>query len=150
MHGKAANDLAESMERAEKVAENVKKSGTTLEAFDDLLYALHAQERNRMQRIKNTDIPTSIKDLRDKNNLKPMQVAEMSGIDIETYRELESGTAEKGITSEELNKILSVYGMSPSQFYTQYTKNNAGSGMTDIEAQTILSTYGLDPCNSRC
>jgi transcriptional regulator with XRE-family HTH domain len=145
MHGKAANDLNESMERAEKVAENVKKSGTTLEAFDDLLYALHAQERNRMQRIKNTDIPTSIKDLRDKNNLKPMQVAEMAGIDIETYRELESGTAEKGITSEELNKILSVYGMSPSQFYTQYTKNNAGSGMTDIEAQTILSTYGLDP-----
>jgi transcriptional regulator with XRE-family HTH domain len=145
MHGKAANDLAESMERAEKVAENVKKSGTTLEAFDDLLYALHAQERNRMQRIKNTDIPTSIKDLRDKNNLKPMQVAEMSGIDIETYRDLESGTAEKGITSEELNKILSVYAMSPSQFYTQYTKNNAGSGMTDIEAQTILSTYGLDP-----
>ena len=145
MHGKAANDLAESMERAEKVAENVKKSGTTLEAFDDLLYALHAQERNRMQRIKNTDIPTSIKDLRDKNNLKPMQVAEMSGIDIETYRDLESGTAEKGIASEELNKILSVYGMSPSQFYTQYTTNNAGSGMTDIEAQKILSTYGLDP-----
>jgi transcriptional regulator with XRE-family HTH domain len=147
MHGKAANDLNESMDRAEKVVENVKKSGTTLEAFDDLLYALHAQERNRVQRIKNTDIPKSIKDLRDKNDLKPMEVAEMSGIDIETYRDLEAGTAERGITSDELNKILSVYGMSPSQFYTQYTTNNAGSGMTDIEAQTILSTYGLDPVN---
>lgn len=145
MHGKAANDLAESMERAEKIAENVKKSGTTLEDFDDLLYALHAQERNRIQRIKNTDIPKSIKDLRVKNDLKISEVAETSGIEIETYKELEAGTAKKGITSDELNKILSVYGLTPSQFYTQYTSNNAGSGMTDVEAQTILSSYGLNP-----
>jgi transcriptional regulator with XRE-family HTH domain len=133
------------MDRAEKVVENVKKSGTTLEDFDDLLYALHAQERNRVQRIKNTDIPKSIKDLRVKNDLKPSKVAEFSGIDIKTYNELEAGTAKKGITSEELNNILSVYGMGPDQFYTQYTTNNAGSGMTDVEAQTILSSYGLDP-----
>jgi transcriptional regulator with XRE-family HTH domain len=147
MHGKAANDLNESMDRAEKVAENVKKSGTTLEAFDDLLYALHAQERNRNIRVQRTNIAESITDLRKKSKLKPSEVAEMAGIDIETYRELEAGTAKKGITSEELNSILSVYGITPNKFYTDYSRENAGSGMTDIEAQTILSTYGLDPVN---
>ena len=147
MHGKAANDLAESMDRAEKVAENVKKSGTTLDAFDDLLYALHAQERNRNIRVQRTNIAESITDLRKKSKLKPSEVAEMTGIDIETYRELEAGTAKKGITSEELNSILSVYGITPDKFYKDYSRENAGSGMTDIEAQTILSTYGLDPVN---
>lgn len=147
MHGKAANDLNESMDRAEKVVENVKKSGVTLDAFDDLLYALHAQERNRNIRVQRTNIAESITDLRKKSKLKPSEVAEMTGIDIETYRELEAGTAKKGITSEELNSILSVYGITPNKFYTDYSRENAGSGMTDIEAQTILSTYGLDPVN---
>lgn len=145
MHGKAANDLNDSMDRAEKVVENVKKSGITLEAFDDLLYALHAQERNMNIRIQRTNIAESIADLRKKNNLKKSEVAEMSGIDIETYRSLEDGTAKKGITSEELNNILSVYGITPNKFYTDYSRENAGSGMTDVEAQTILTTYGLDP-----
>jgi transcriptional regulator with XRE-family HTH domain len=145
LHGKAAEELAKSMEKAEKVVEDVKKSEVTLDAFDNLLYALHAQERNRSIRIQRTDIAESITDLRKKNKLKSSEIAEMSGINIETYKELEDGTAKKGITSEELNSILSVYGITLSEFYTQYSRENAGSGMTDIEAQTILSTYGLNP-----
>jgi transcriptional regulator with XRE-family HTH domain len=145
MHGKAASDLTKSMEKAEKVVEDVKKSGVTLDEFDQLLYALHAQERNRSIRIQRTNISESITDLRKKNKLSLSEIAEMSGIDIETYRELEAGTAKKGITSGELNSILSVYGITLNEFYTQYSRENAGSGMTDIDAQTILSTYGLNP-----
>jgi transcriptional regulator with XRE-family HTH domain len=145
MHGKAASDLTKSVEKAEKVVEDIKRSGVTLDAFDQLLYALHAQERNRSIRIQRTDIAESITDLRKKNNLKSSEIAEMSGIDIETYREIEAGTAKKGITSEELNSILAVYGITLNEFYTQYSRENAGSGMTDVDAQTILKTYGLDP-----
>jgi len=144
MHGKAASDLTKSMEKAEKVVEDVKKSGVTLDEFDQLLYALHAQERNRNIRIQRTNIAESITDLRKKNKLSLSEISEMSGIDIETYKELEAGTAKKGITSEELNSILSAYGITLSEFYTQYSRENAGSGMTDIDAQTILSTYGLN------
>lgn len=147
MHGKAANDIAESTKKAEAVVANVKKAGVTLEEFDDLLYALHAQERNRYIRVQRTDIAESITDLRKKNNLKPSEAAQLAGIDPETYRELEAGTAKGGISTKELNDILSIYGLTPNQFFTQYTRENAGSGMTDAEAQAILNSYGLDSYN---
>jgi transcriptional regulator with XRE-family HTH domain len=147
MHGKAANDIAESTKKAEDVVANVKKAGVTLEEFDDLLYALHAQERNRYIRVQRTDIAESITDLRKKNNLKPSEAAQLAGIDPETYRELEAGTAKGGISTKELNDILSIYGLTPNQFFTQYTRENAGSGMTDAEAQAILNSYGLDSFN---
>jgi transcriptional regulator with XRE-family HTH domain len=125
----------------------VKKAGISLQEFDDLLYALHAQERNRYIRVQRTDIAESLADLRKKNNLKPSEVAEMAGMSAETYRELEAGTAKGGITAAELNSILSVYGLSQAKFFTTYSRENAGSGMSDADAQKILSVYNLDAVN---
>jgi len=147
MHGKAAKDLADSTKMAEDVVANVKKAGISLQEFDDLLYALHAQERNRYIRVQRTDIAESLADLRKKNNLKPSEVAEMAGMSTETYRELEAGTAKGGITAAELNSILSVYGLSQAKFFTTYSRENAGSGMSDADAQKILSVYNLDAVN---
>ena len=147
MHGKAAKDLADSTKMAEDVVANVKKAGISLQEFDDLLYALHAQERNRYIRVQRTDIPESLADLRKKNNLKPSEVAEMAGMSAETYRELEAGTAKGGITATELNSILSVYGLSQAKFFTTYSRENAGSGMSDADAQKILSVYNIDAVN---
>jgi transcriptional regulator with XRE-family HTH domain len=147
MHGKAAKDLADATKMAEAVVADVKKAGVSLQEFDDLLYALHAQERNRYIRVQRTDIAGSLADLRKKNNLKPSEVAQMAGMSAQTYRELEAGTAKGGITAAELNSILSVYGLNQAQFFTTYSRENAGSGMSDADAQNILSGYGLDPVN---
>jgi transcriptional regulator with XRE-family HTH domain len=147
MHGKAKFDLDQSEKLANEVVASIKKAKISLETFDELLYALHAQERNRFLRVQSTDIYKSIKDLREKSGLKTSDVAEATGIPIEDYRKIEDGTIERGITNEELVKILSFFGKTPADFFYEYALVKNGSGMSDAEAQLILSSYGLNKYN---
>lgn len=147
MHGKAKFDLDQSEKLASDAVASIKKANLDLESFDELLYALHAQERNRFLRIQSTDIYKSIKDLREKSGLKTSEVAEATGIPIEDYRKIEDGSIERGITNEELVNILSFFGKTPAEFFYEYALVKNGSGMTDSEAQLILSSYGLNKYN---
>jgi transcriptional regulator with XRE-family HTH domain len=147
MHGKAKFDLDQSEKLASDAVASIKKANLDLESFDDLLYALHAQERNRFLRIQSTDVYKSIKDLREKSGLKPSEVAEATGIPVEDYRKIEDGSIERGITNEELVNILSFFGKTPADFFYEYALVKNGSGMSDAEAQLILSSYGLNKYN---
>ena len=147
MHGKAEEDIKKTEELAIDVIKSIKDAGLDLQSFDDLLYAIHAQERNRYLRIQSTDIYNSIKKLREEANLKPSEVAEATGVLVEDYRKIEDGTIERGITNEELVNILSLFGKTPAQFFYENALSKNGSGMKDDQAQMILSAYGLDKYN---
>ena len=147
MHGKAEEDIKKTEELAVDIIKSIKNAGLDLQSFDDLLYAIHAQERNRYLRIQSADIYKSIKKLREEANLKPSEVAEATGILVEDYRKIEDGTIERGITNEELANIVSLFGKTPAQFFYENALSKNGSGMTDDEAQMILSAYGLDKYN---
>jgi transcriptional regulator with XRE-family HTH domain len=147
MHGKAEEDIKKTEELAVDIIKSIKDAGLDLQSFDDLLYAIHAQERNRYLRIQSTDIYNSIKKLREEANLKPSEVAEATGVLVEDYRKIEDGTIERGITNEELVNILSLFGKTPAQFFYENALSKNGSGMKDDQAQMILSAYGLDKYN---
>jgi hypothetical protein len=147
MHGKAKFDLNESEKLAKDVVKSIKKANIELESFDELIYALHAQERNRYLRIQSTDISKSIKDLRKNSKYDAAKVSEATGIPIEDYLKIEDGTIERGITNEELVNILTFLGTTPAQFFYEYSLVKNGSGMSDAESQLILSSYGLDKYN---
>jgi transcriptional regulator with XRE-family HTH domain len=147
MHGKAKFDLNESEKLAKDVVKSIKKANIELESFDELIYALHAQERNRYLRIQSTDISKSIKDLRKNSKYDAAKVSEATGIAVEDYLKIEDGTIERGITNEELVNILTFLGTTPSQFFYEYSLVKNGSGMSDAESQLILSSYGLDKYN---
>jgi transcriptional regulator with XRE-family HTH domain len=143
MYGKGENGLRKTEEKVKNIALLTKNTGLDIQEFNDLLYALHAQERNRYIRIASTDIGESITELRKKEGLTIKEAAELLGIQIEDYRKIEDNTIEKGITQEELGKILNLYDLSLYDFFYQGAIVKNGSGMTDAAAQEILSKYGV-------
>ena len=143
MYGKAANDLQNTEEKVRIIASLIKDSGLSIEEFNDLLYALHAQERNRYIRIASTDIGEAVANLRKELDMSPKEVAELLDIPVEDYKKIEDGTIEKGVTAEELSNILNLYGVSQYDFFYENALVKDGSGMTDQEAQEILSKYGI-------
>ena len=143
MYGKAANDLQKTEEKVRVIASLIKDSGLNIEEFNDLLYALHAQERNRYIRIASTDIGEAVANLRKELDMSPKEVAELLDIPVEDYKKIEDGTIEKGVTAEELSNILNLYGVSQYDFFYENALVKDGSGMTDQEAQEILSKYGI-------
>ena len=131
--------------KAEEVVKLFKSAGLNVEEFNDLLYAMHALERNARKRIQTTDISSSLSDLRGVFNMTPTEVANAAGLDVDTYRQIESTG---NITETELNSILDVYGMTEGEFYNTYAANKSGSGMTDVDAIDILFEYpGINPNN---
>jgi transcriptional regulator with XRE-family HTH domain len=140
MYGKAAKDLQDSEEKVKNISDLIKQSGLSIEEFNDLLYALHAQERNRYIRLISTNIGESLTNLRKANNLKVADVAEAVGIEVEDYKDIESTGK---LTDIELKNILDLYGKSEADFFYENALVKDGSGMTDQEAQSILAENGV-------
>jgi hypothetical protein len=131
--------------KAEEIVKLFSSAGLNVEQFNDLLYAMHALERNDRKRVQTTDISSSLSDLRGTFDMTPTEVANAAGLDVDTYIQIEStGNA----TEAELKSVLDVYGMTEREFYNTYAANKSGSGMTDIDAIDILSKYpGLNLIN---
>jgi DNA-binding XRE family transcriptional regulator len=128
------------MEKAEEIIKLFSSEGLNPEQFGDLLYALHAQERNKAVRIRTTDVPMSLRTLRNMFDLTPTQAAKNAGVSVDVYKSIEAGGT---FTEQELNDIVDSYGMTTDEFFREFTRNNEGSGMSDLEAREILSNYGV-------
>ena len=138
--GVVKNLQDKTMDKAEEIVKLFSSEGLNPEQFGDLLYALHAQERNKAVRIRTTDIPMSLKTLRQMFDLTPTEAAKNAGIPVDVYRSIEvNGNA----TEQELTDIVESYGMTTDEFFREFTRNNEGSGMSDLEARDILSNYGV-------
>ena len=142
MHGKAKEELNKSEERVAKIAKLIKAAGIKIEKFNELLYAMHAQERNRYLRIASTDIGASLAKLRKKLKIKPSEIAEQLGITTQEYLDIEAN--KEVLTTDNLKHLLQIYGTSSSEFFYENAAVKDGSGMTDKEARTILAEYGMD------
>jgi transcriptional regulator with XRE-family HTH domain len=142
MHGKAKEELNKSEEKVSKIASLIKAAGIKLEKFNELLYAMHAQERNRYLRIASTDVGASLAKLRKKLKIKPSEIAEQLGISTQEYLDIEAN--KEVLTTDNLNYLLQIYGTSSSEFFYENAAVKDGSGMTDKEARTILAEYGMD------
>ena len=142
MHGKAKEELNKSEERVAKIAKLIKAAGIKIEKFNELLYAMHAQERNRYLRIASTDIGASLAKLRKKLKIKPSEIAEQLGITTQEYLDIEAN--KEVLTTDNLKYLLQIYGTSSSEFFYENAAVKDGSGMTDKEARTILAEYGMD------
>jgi len=128
------------MDKAEEIIKLFSSEGLNPEQFGDLLYALHAQERNNAVRIRTTDIPMSLKTLRKMFDLTPTETAKNAGLSVDVYKSIEgNGNA----TEQELTDIVESYGMTMDEFFREFARNNEGSGMSDLEARDILSSYGV-------
>lgn len=142
MHGKAKEELNKSEERVAKIAKLIKAAGIKIEKFNELLYAMHAQERNRYLRIASTDVGASLAKLRKKLKIKPSEIAEQLGITTQEYLDIEAN--KEVLTTDNLKYLLQIYGTSSSEFFYENAAVKDGSGMTDKEARTILAEYGMD------
>ena len=142
MHGKAKEELNKSEEKVSKIASLIKAAGIKLEKFNELLYAMHAQERNRYLRIASTDVGASLAKLRKKLKIKPSEIAEQLGISTQEYLDIEAN--KETLTMDNLKYLLQIYGTSSSEFFYENAAVKDGSGMTDKEARTILTEYGMD------
>lgn len=142
MHGKAKEELNKSEEKVAKIAKLIKAAGIKIENFNELLYAMHAQERNRYLRIASTDVGASLAKLRKKLKIKPSEIAEQLGITTQEYLDIESN--KEVLTKDNLKYLLQIYGTSSSEFFYENAAVKDGSGMTDKEARKILAEYGLD------
>ena len=142
MHGKAKEELNKSEEKVSKIASLIKAAGIKLEKFNELLYAMHAQERNRYLRIASTDVGASLAKLRKKLKIKPSEIAEQLGISTQEYLDIEAN--KETLTMDNLKYLLQIYGTSSSEFFYENAAVKDGSGMTDKEARTILAEYGMD------
>ena len=142
MHGKAKEELNKTERIVAKIANLIKASGLSLEQFNDLLYAMHAQERNRYLRVISTDIGKSLMAMRKKKGMKPSEVAELLGISTQDYIDIEANKI--ALKTSDLTDVLLIYGTTPSRFFYDNAKVKDGSGMTDVEARKILAKYGLD------
>ena len=136
--------------KAEEIVKLFTSAGLNVEQFNDLLYAMHALERNARKRVQTTDISSSLNELRGMFDMTPTEVANIAGLDVDTYRQIESTG---NVTEAELKSVLDVYGMTEGEFYNTYAANKSGSGMTDIDAIDILSKYPglslIDPLPSQ-
>ena len=128
------------MDKVEEIVKTFSDAGLDIEQFNDLLYALHAQERNNAVRIRTTDIPMSLKTLRKMFDLTPTEAAKNAGLPVDVYKSIE---ANGNATEQELSDIVGSYGMTMDEFYRDFARNNEGSGMSDLEARDILSNYGV-------
>ena len=142
MHGRAKNKLDKSEEMVADIANKIKKSGLSLDEFNDLLYAMHAQERNRYLRIVSTDVGKSLSELRKQLKMKPSEVAEILGVTTQEYIDIEANKTP--LSKRQLFDIVLIYGTTPSRFFYDYSLVKEGSGMKDTEAREILAKYGLD------
>ena len=142
MHGKAKDELNKTEILVGKIANLIKSSGLSLEQFNDLLYAMHAQERNRYLRVISTDIGKSLMAMRKEKDMKPSEVAELLGISTQDYVDIEANKT--ALKTSDLTDVLLIYGTTPSRFFYDKAKVKDGSGMTDVEARKILAKYGLD------
>lgn len=142
MHGRAKNKLDKSEEMVADIANKIKKSGLSLDEFNDLLYAMHAQERNRYLRIVSTDVGKSLSELRKQLKMKPSEVAEILGVTTQEYIDIEANKTP--LSKRQLFDIVLIYGTTPSRFFYDYALVREGSGMKDTEAREILAKYGLD------
>ena len=142
MHGKAKEELNKTERIVAKIANLIKASGLSLEQFNDLLYAMHAQERNRYLRVISTDIGKSLMAMRKKKGMTPSEVAELLGISTQDYVDIEANKT--ALKTSDLADVLLIYGTTPSRFFYDNAKVKDGSGMTDVEARKILAKYGLD------
>jgi len=145
MHGKAKEELNKSEERVSKIASLIKAAGIKLEKFNELLYAMHAQERNIYLRVASTDVGASLAKLRKKLKIKPSDIAKQLGISTQEYLDIEAN--KETLTKDNLNYLLQIYGTSSSEFFYENAAVKDGSGMTDKEARTILAEYGMDVVN---
>ena len=146
MHGKASQELEGLEEKLEDVVKKIKKSGLSTDQFNDLLYAMHAQERNRYLRQRSTDVGASLKKLREENNISASDFASLLGVTNEQYAEIEKSFENK-LKSKQLSEALNILGKTPSQFFMENALVKNGSGMTDVEARRILSQYDLNLVN---
>ena len=142
MHGKAKEELNKTEIIVGKIASLVKASGLSVEKFNDLLYSMHAQERNRYLRVISTDTGKSLMAMRKKKGMKTSEVAELLGISTQDYIDIEANKT--ALKTSDLADVLLIYGTTPSRFFYDNAKVKDGSGMTDVEARKILSEYGLD------
>ena len=142
MHGKAKEELNKAELLVAKIAKLIKASGLSLEKFNDLLYAMHAQERNRYLRIISTDVGASLAKLRKSLKIKPSEIADKLGITTQEYLDIESN--KESLTMDNLTYVLQLYGTTTSRFFYSNAKVKDGSGMTDEEARKILASYNLD------
>ena len=142
MHGKAKEELNKTEIIVGKIAKLIKDSGLSIEKFNDILYAMHAQERNRYLRVISTDIGKSLMSMRKKKGMKPSEVAELLGISTQDYVDIEANKT--ALKTSDLADVLLIYGTTPSRFFYDNAKVKDGSGMTDVEARKILAEYGLD------
>ena len=142
MHGKAKNELEKTDAKIQDIVSKIKKSGLSVDEVNDLLYAMHAQERNRYLRVISTDIGKSLMAMRKKKDMKPSEVAELLGISTQDYVDIEANKT--ALTASDLADVLLIYGTTPSRFFYDYALVKNGSGMTDVEAREILAKYDLD------
>lgn len=142
MHGAAKNELNKTENRIKDIAGKIKKSGLSVEEVNDLLYAMHAQERNRYLRTISTDIGKSLSEMRKKSGMTPTEVAELLGVSKEQYLEVEAN--KRDLKSSDLTDLLLIYGSTPYRFFYDNALVKDGSGMTDVEARKILAKYDLN------
>ena len=146
MHGRASQELEGLEEKLEDVVKKIKKSGLSTDQFNDLLYAMHAQERNRYLRQRSTDVGASLKKLREENNISASDFASLLGVTNEQYAQIEKSFKNK-LKPKQLSEALNILGKTPSQFFMENALVKNGSGMTDVEARRILSQYDLNLVN---
>lgn len=142
MHGKAKEELNKTDKKVADIAAKISASGLSVEQFNELLYAMHAQERNRFLRVISTDVGASLIAMRKKLGIKPSEIAELLGISTQEYNDIEAN--KKELKTDVLSDILLIYGTTPSRFFYDNAKVKEGSGMTDVEARKILASYDLN------
>jgi len=142
MHGAAKSELDKTENRIKDIAGKIKKSGLSVDEVNDLLYAMHAQERNRYLRTISTDIGKSLSEMRKKSGMTPTEVSELLGISKEQYLEVEAN--KRDLKSSDLTDLLLIYGSTPYRFFYDNALVKDGSGMTDVEARKILAKYDLN------
>lgn len=142
MHGAAKSELNKTENRIKDIAGKIKKSGLSVDDVNELLYAMHAQERNRYLRTISTDIGKSLSEMRKKSGMTPTEVAELLGISKEQYLEVEAN--KRDLKSSDLTDLLLIYGSTPYRFFYDNALVKDGSGMTDVEARKILAKYDLN------
>lgn len=142
MHGKAKSELNKTEDRIKDITSKIKKSGLSVEQVNELLYAMHAQERNRYLRTISTDIGKNLSRMRKTSGMTPTDVAQLLGISKEQYLEIEAN--KRDLKSSDLTDLLLIYGSTPYRFFYDNALVKDGSGMTDVEARKILAKYDLN------
>jgi transcriptional regulator with XRE-family HTH domain len=142
MHGKAKSELDKTEDRIKDITSKIKKSGLSVDDVNELLYAMHAQERNRYLRTISTDIGKNLSRMRKTSGMTPTDVAQLLGISKEQYLEIEAN--KRDLKSSDLTDLLLIYGSTPYRFFYDNALVKDGSGMTDVEARKILAKYDLN------